>query len=62
MEELVGRRVVGRHGRGAVRSSNVVATVSEIARVFVIRLEDTSDDSAWMEIAVEAEACEPATQ
>jgi hypothetical protein len=54
-QELFVRHVAGRYGRGALRSQNVEATVTEVARVFRIRLDDTSDPSAWLEITVEVE-------
>lgn len=53
--ELVVRHVAGRYGRGILRSETVEATVTEVARLFVIRLDDAAHPEAWVEITVEIE-------
>jgi hypothetical protein len=53
--ELQVRNVAGRYGRGTLRSRNIVASVTEAARVFTVRLEDMSDPSAWLELTIEVE-------
>ena len=61
MQELiVVRHVRGRHGRGALRSQNAVATVTELARVFQIRIDDAANPDAWIELTVEVESGCPA--
>ena len=62
MHDLFVRNVVGRYPRfGALRSDNIRATVSEVAGVFVVRLDDASRPEMWLEITLElAEAsCAP---
>jgi hypothetical protein len=56
VQELIVRHVAGRYGRGALRSENVEATVTEVARVYRIRIDDASDPAAWLEITVEVES------
>ena len=52
------RNVRGRYGRGVLRSENVVATVTEISRVYRIRIDDENDPAAWLEIVVESNVLE----
>jgi hypothetical protein len=57
MQELiVVRHCVGRHGRGALRSQNATVTVTELARVFQIRVDDAANPDAWLELTVEVES------
>ena len=56
--ELVVRHVAGRYGRGALRSQNVVTSVTEVARVFRVRIDDDANPEAWLEITVEVETQE----
>ena len=61
MQELiVVRHVRGRHGRGALRSHNAIATVTELARVFQIRIDDAANPEAWIELTVEVESANQA--
>jgi len=54
--ELHVRNVSGRYPcRGKFRSRNIQAQVTEVARVFVIRLDDAEHPDAWFEITVEVE-------
>ena len=59
-EFIVVRHVRGRHGRGALRSQNAVATVTELARVFQIRIDDAANPDAWIELTVEVESANQA--
>ena len=54
-QEIIVRNVTGRypHGPAAFRGENIVASVSEIARVYRIRLDDSENLDAWMELTVE---------
>ncbi len=58
MQDLHVRHVDGRYGRGVLRSENIITTVTEIARVFRIRLDDEDNPDAWVEIIVELETAE----
>jgi len=58
--ELHVRHVVGRYGRGVLRSGNIQANVTEVARVFRIRLDDAANAEAWIEMTVEVETRESA--
>jgi len=61
MQELiVVRHVRGRHGRGALRSQNATVTVTEVARLFQIRIDDEANPEAWIELTVEVESGYPA--
>jgi hypothetical protein len=63
MPELHVRKVVGRYGRGALHSENIQASVSLIAHVFRIRLDDSMCPDAWFEIDVELDTHEaPCTE
>ena len=58
-DELVVRHVAGRYPRrGVLRSGNIVASVTEVARVYRIRLDDAANPDAWLEITVEVETRE----
>lgn len=54
-QEIVVRNVVGRYpyGPAIFRSENTVASVSELGRIYRIRLEDAENPDAWTEITVE---------
>jgi hypothetical protein len=52
------RHVTGRYGRGALRSDNIIATVTEVARVFKVRLDDQANPDAWLELTVEVDTQE----
>ena len=55
-KELHVRAVRGRYpGRHALRSGNIVATVSEIARVYRVRLDDDVHPDMWLEIVLEVD-------
>ena len=56
-QEIVVRHVVGRypHGPAPFHSENIVASISEIARVYRIRLDDAEHPDAWLEITVEVD-------
>ena len=56
--ELVVRHVAGRYGRGAVRSQNIVTSVTEVARVFRVRIDDDANPDAWLELTIEVETQE----
>jgi hypothetical protein len=56
--ELVVRHVAGRYGRGAVRSQNIVTSVTEVARVFRVRIDDDANPDAWLELTIEVETRE----
>jgi hypothetical protein len=58
MPELHVRQVVGRYGHGVLRSENIEASVTLIAHVFRIRLDDCANPDAWLEIVVEVETQE----
>ena len=60
MQELIVRQVRGRHGRGALRSQNATVTVTELARVFQIRVDDAANPDAWLELTVEVESANQA--
>ncbi len=54
MHDRCERNVVGRYPRcGVFRSDNSRATVSAIAGVFVVRLDDASRPEMWLEITLE---------
>ncbi len=54
-QELHVRQVAGRYGRGPLRSGNIVATVTEVARVYRVRIDDSANPDAWMELTIEVE-------
>ena len=56
--ELIVRHVAGRYGRGPVRSQNIVASVTEVARVFRVRIDDDANPDAWLELTIEVETRE----
>jgi hypothetical protein len=61
MQELiVVRHVRGRHGRGALHSQNATVTVTEMARLFQIRIDDEANPEAWIEMTVEVETANQA--
>jgi hypothetical protein len=49
------RSVRGRYGRGRLKAENIEAQVTEIGRIFKIRLDDAANPEAWQEIVVEVE-------
>ena len=57
-QEIVVRNVNGRYPRGSApfHSENILASVTEIARVFRIRLDDAEHPDAWLEITVEVDS------
>ena len=57
-QELHVRQVVGRYGRGPLRSGNIVATVTEIARVYRVRIDDSANPDAWLELTIEVESAD----
>ena len=58
--ELHVRNVRGRYPhRGTFRSRNIQAQVTEVARVYVIRLDDVAHPDAYVEITVEVETHDP---
>lgn len=54
--ELCVRNVVGRYGRGPLRSQNITAQVTEVARVYRVRIDDAGNPDAWLEITIEVES------
>ena len=59
--ELHVRNVRGRYPhRGVLRSENITASITEVARVFRIRLDDDGHPDFWLELVVEVEATESA--
>jgi hypothetical protein len=58
LPEIIVRSVRGRYPRRArLRSENIVATsVREVARVYRIRLDDSSHRDFWLELTVEVDA------
>jgi hypothetical protein len=54
-QELHVRQVAGRYGRGPLRSGNIVTTVTEIARVYSVRIDDSANPDAWLELTIEVE-------
>ena len=51
------RHVAGRYPcePAMLRSENIETTVTEMARVYRIRVEDTENPDAWLEITLEVE-------
>ena len=55
--ELHVRAVRGRYpGRHLLRSDNIVASVSEIARVYRVRLDDDAHPDMWLELVLEVDS------
>ncbi len=54
-QEIAVRHVAGRypHRPASFRSENILATVSEMSRIYRIRLDDAEHPDAWMELTVE---------
>jgi hypothetical protein len=57
-ESVSVRSVAGRYpsAPAVLRSENIEATITEVARVYQIRLDDAENPDMWLEITVEIES------